>query len=106
MSAIHDLRVAINCLLLDAPVEVVTDVKVKSEAVIALIEGLGAEHVFEQRGAQWSLQHPLTCRPNLFACEVQKTFMLGHTYLPGEGRFTITMVADQPLLSFRRIHDS
>ncbi|HEX6869939.1 MAG TPA: hypothetical protein VF163_02480 [Micromonosporaceae bacterium] len=47
------------------------------------------EHIIELTGAGWTLMHPLQCRPDLFACEVNRAAQDSLTEVPecGPGRF-------------------
>ncbi|MDG4749338.1 hypothetical protein O7630_34615 [Micromonospora sp. WMMD718] len=44
-----------------------------AEEIIRAADGASSEaHVIEFRADGWTIQHPLSCRPNLFACRVNR----------------------------------
>jgi hypothetical protein len=86
-----------------AKVEISKD---QSEHVLRLVaevrrlQGPG-EHIIDFRSGGWTIQHPLSCRPNLFACKVNRAaesqianapkLRLGRyrCYLAKNGRFMV-----------------
>lgn len=42
------------------------------ERLRALLGSDDGRHIVEFRADGWTIQHPLSCRPNLFACEVNR----------------------------------
>ncbi|MDG4796890.1 DUF6085 family protein [Micromonospora sp. WMMD1082] len=61
-------------------------------AALAALAGAGrmmpvdaeTAHLVELRAEGWTVQHPLSCRPNLFACEVNRVAERGLTAVPDE----------------------
>ncbi len=76
-------------------------------AALAALAGAGrmmpvdaeTAHLVELRDEGWTVQHPMSCRPNLFACEVNRAAERGLTAVPDslgvfecraeDGRFVI-----------------
>jgi len=51
-------------------------------------EVIAEDHVIEVRETGWTIMHPLACRPNLFACEVNRAAERDLTEAPAVlGRF-------------------
>lgn len=57
------------------------------------------QHVVDLRENGWTIQHPLSCRPNLFDCPVNSAAEVQLTEPPGElGRFTCGLAEDGELI--------
>lgn len=58
-------------------------------------------HVIELRGDGWTLQHPLTCRPNLFACPVNRAAEGQAHAQSGPGRYECWLDGDELIIGER-----
>ncbi len=70
----------------------------------AVDRALAAPHVIELHGDGWTIMHPLSCRPNLFDCPINRTAEDQITEpLGGVGRFEVTLDGDGTLLIGRPV---
>lgn len=65
-------------------------------ALAALERALTEPHVVDLRTDGWTVQHPLACRPNLFACPVNRAAERDLTERPSQapGQYVCALNAD------------
>jgi len=64
-------------------------------AVVDAAEGVKDGHIIEFRDDGWTIQHPLSCRPNLFDCEVNRAAERDVDGVPPEGTGRYTCGSDE-----------
>jgi hypothetical protein len=70
----------------------------------ALVGDDNGQHVIEFRADGWTIMHPLACRPDLFACPVNRVAGVGLTEPPAAlGRYEVSLndAGDQLLIGDR-----